>query len=361
MGKDYYAILNLSRGASDDEIKKAYRKLALKYHPDKNKSPEAEEKFKLIAEAYEVLSDKRKRDLYDQYGEQGLGNEGNGGPSGNFATCGGPSFSYTFSGDPRATFAQFFGTDSPFDLFCNFGGLGNANNSHSSFPFFGNGFIDMDDPFFSFAPGRSSNAFRSQSFTHGSPGNERKTPKRQDPPIEHDLYLTLEEVLNGCVKKMKIIRKVPDQSNTNNFKKEDKVLTINVMPGWKAGTKVTFQREGDQTNSSIPADIVFIIRDKQHPHFKRDGSNIIYTAKISLRDALCGCKLKIPLLSGSEKKIHIKEVIKPTTQRKITGEGLPFQKDPTKRGDLIVNFDIKFPDTLNETTQQLLYDCLPAK
>ena len=142
----------------------------------------------------------------------------------------------------------------------------------------------MDDPFFSpfGGPSRGTNAFRSQSFTHGSPVNERKT-RKQDPPIEHDLYLSLEEVLNGCVKKMKITRKVLNQDG-KSFKKEDKVLTINVVPGWKAGTKVTFQHEGDRNSSSIPADIVFIIRDKPHPHFKREGVNIVYTARISLRD-----------------------------------------------------------------------------
>jgi len=107
MGKDYYQILGVSKGAADDEIKKAYRKLALKYHPDKNKSAGAEEKFKEVAEAYEVLSDKKKRDIYDKYGEDGL--KGGAG-SGNNAN----NYSYTFHGDPRATFAQFFGSSNPF-------------------------------------------------------------------------------------------------------------------------------------------------------------------------------------------------------------------------------------------------------
>ena len=87
MGKDYYKTLGVSRSATDDELKKAYRKLALKYHPDKNKSPEAEEKFKAIGEAYDVLSDARKRQVYDQYGEEGL--KGNAGGS----TTAGPDFS----------------------------------------------------------------------------------------------------------------------------------------------------------------------------------------------------------------------------------------------------------------------------
>lgn len=103
MGKDFYKILGIQKGANDDEIKKAYRKLALKYHPDKNKSAGAEERFKEIAEAYEVLSDKKKRDIYDQYGEEGLHG---GAPGGGPGTDGGQSFSYEFHGDPRATFAQ---------------------------------------------------------------------------------------------------------------------------------------------------------------------------------------------------------------------------------------------------------------
>lgn len=97
MGKDFYKILDIAKGASDDEIKKAYRKLALKYHPDKNKSAGAEERFKEIAEAYEVLSDKKKRDIYDQYGEEGF----HGAP--NAGETGGQQFTYQFHGNPRAT------------------------------------------------------------------------------------------------------------------------------------------------------------------------------------------------------------------------------------------------------------------
>jgi DnaJ-class molecular chaperone len=119
MGKDYYKTLGIAKGASDDEIKKAYRKLALKFHPDKNKAAGAEERFKEIAEAYEVLSDKKKRDVYDQYGEEGLkgGIPGSGGGGGGMHSNGGPQFSYQYHGDPRATFAQFFGNSNPFASF----------------------------------------------------------------------------------------------------------------------------------------------------------------------------------------------------------------------------------------------------
>ena len=117
MGKDYYNILDIPRNASEDEIRKAYRKMALKFHPDKNKSPEAEDKFKDIAEAYEVLSDPQKREIFDKYGEEGL----KGGPKP--PTSGATEFNFempagftafTFHGDPMSTFSRVFGREDPF-------------------------------------------------------------------------------------------------------------------------------------------------------------------------------------------------------------------------------------------------------
>ena len=114
MGKDYYQILGVSRSANDDELKKAYRKLALKYHPDKNKDPGAEEKFKQIGEAYDVLSDPKKRRIYDQVGEEGLKGglgAGAGGRGGGMPEGFPGGFSYTYHGDPQATFQQVITTE----------------------------------------------------------------------------------------------------------------------------------------------------------------------------------------------------------------------------------------------------------
>lgn len=113
-----------------------------------------------------------------------------------------------------------------------------------------------------------------------------KKEKQQDPPIEHDLYATLEEINKGCVKKMKISRRVIQADGTP--KKEDKYVSIAIKPGWKSGTKVTFQKEGDQTRGKIPADIVFLIRDKPHPLFKREGSDLRYTARLTLKQVSAG-------------------------------------------------------------------------
>jgi DnaJ-class molecular chaperone len=351
MGKDYYSILGISKKASDEEIKKAYRKLALKYHPDKNKTPEAEDKFKLIAEAYEVLSDKKKRDIFDQFGEEGLKGQPSGDRSGGASA--GPQFSYTFHGDPRQTFSNFFGTDNPFEMFFNMGGIGGHQFDGMD--------IDDIDPqnIFSFSGRQQTGGnAKHQSFTRDM-GSPRMSGAKQDPPIEHSLNVSLEEVLRGCTKNMKITRKVL-KSDGKSYRKEDKVLTINVKPGWKAGTKITFDREGDQNIGSIPADIIFVIKDKPHPHFKRDGTDIIYTAKISLKEALCGCKVNAPTLTGEHlPAVIIQEVVKPSTVRRIPGYGLPYPKDVGKRGDLIINFDIKFPDTLSENKKRTLSGCLP--
>ncbi|XP_018326877.1 dnaJ protein homolog 1-like isoform X2 [Agrilus planipennis] len=320
MGKDYYKILGLSKDATDDDIKKAYRKLALKFHPDKNKSAGAEERFKEIAEAYEVLSDGKKRDVYDKYGEEGL----KGGINPETSDSG--TFRYTFHGDPRATFAQFFGSANPFQTFFDivFGLRNNKDNTQHTKIF------------------------------HSARNNKQN----QDPPLEKDLFVTLEEVSSGCTKRMKISRKVLQQDGST--RREEKIVSISVKPGWKAGTKITFPKEGDQEPGRIPADIVFVIKDKPHDLFKREGSDIKYTATVTLRQALCGFKIDIPTLSGRILSLRTyDEVIKPNSIKRFSGHGLPFPKEPSKRGDLIVNFDVIFPDRLTDSSKQILHDVLP--
>lgn len=344
MSKDYYKILGISKTAKDDEIKKAYRKLALRYHPDKNKSVNAEEKFKEVAEAYEVLSDKNKREIYDKYGEDGL----KGGGSRNGSTG---NTSFTYHGDPRATFAQFFGSSNPFASFFDM-----SDNLFDKNVFD----LDTEHDFFSSPFGGLGSrhglggAFRSHSFNVHTPF---KKEKQQDPAVEHDLYVTLEEIYHGCVKKMKISRRITQSDGSS--KKEDKYVSISIKPGWKSGTKVTFQREGDQAPGRIPADIIFIIRDKPHAMFKREGSDLRYTARLTLKQALCGVVFQVPTMSGDKLRIStMQEIIKPSTVKRIQGYGLPFPKDTTRKGDLLVAFDIQFPEKLSAAQKEVLRDML---
>lgn len=349
MGKDYYKILGISKGANEDDIKKAYRKMALKFHPDKNKSPDAEAKFKDIAEAYDVLSDKKKRDIYDQYGEEGL----KGGIPGGGSSSTGPDgthFTYTFSGDPRETFAQFFGTSDPFSMFM--GGDGGMGGSMFER-------MDVDDDAFNMMGGRLGGGGTRRAFSFSPHDSTRTRTKAQDPAITRDLYVTLEEVNTGVTKKMKITRNVVCKE-TKQMKKEEKILTIQIKPGWKEGTKITFEKEGDQSPGKIPADIVFIIRDKPHQVFKRDGANLSFTTKITLRDALCGTRITVPTLEGP--KIYLdytKDVVRPQAVKRLQGRGLPYPKDPSRRGDILVHFDIQFPAALSESAREILSEVLP--
>jgi len=354
MGKDFYKVLGISKTATIDDIKKAYKKLALKYHPDKNKSAGAEERFKEVAEAYEVLSDPTKRQKYDTMGEdafkQGFDPSGGSG----FGGTGGNGYTYTFSStDPRQTFAQFFGGSDPFAAFFSNGSGGDIDSDDNM----GGGTTQFTNiGGLGGMPFSFGNLNNGQRFTSKSQPRQTKALK-QDPPVERNLEVSLEEVMKGCTKKMKLNRNVIDPS-TGHTKREEKIMQINVRPGWKAGTKIRFEKEGDRKSDSIPADVIFIIKDKAHPLFKREGQDIIYTAKITLKEALCGCTVLVKNLEGKSFEVKCNQVT-PSTVKRIAGQGLPNSKDTSKRGDLLVKFDIRFPENLSESTKATLRSILP--
>lgn len=200
-----------------------------------------------------------------------------GGPSCGASGSGGVgpgTFSYSFQGDPHAIFAEFFGGRNPFEQF--FGGHNGGMEED----------MDTDDPFSNFGMRAGGMGGFPRSFSSGMGGlgsHSSVVKKQQDPPLIHDLCVSLEEVFSGCTKKMKISRKrlSPDR---RTLKMEDKILEVQIKKGWKEGTKITFPKEGDETPTNIPADVVFVLKDKAHPTFRRDGSDIVYTAKVSLRD-----------------------------------------------------------------------------
>jgi len=296
---DYYAVLKVTRGAQEDELKKAYRKLAMRWHPDKNPDDKenAENKFQEIAEAYEVLSDKEKRAIYDQYGEEGLRNgvpDGDGGVRGGFEA----------SVDAQAIFGSFFGTANPFADF----GFGDTMPFGSSM---------------------------------------RQSGPKQAPSVQSNLICTYEELFNGCTKRLNITRKrlAP---NGLSLVDDTKTLNIQVKPGWKKGTKITFPKEGDEAPGVTPADVVFVLVEKDHNSFIRESNNLVYTAEVPLVEALTDSAVQVPTLDGRVLSIPCNEVISPGYSKVIPGEGMPYSREPGKRGDLILRFKIIFPDYVSD-------------
>ena len=171
-------------------------------------------------------------------------------------------------------------------------------------------------------------------------------------PVVKDLPCSLEELFNGCVKKIKVTRK--RYTPEGELVDEAKALTITVKPGWKKGTKVTFPSEGDEGPNIVPADLVFVLAEKPHAKLKREGNNLVYTARISLADALTDCSIPVPTLDGRSLSIPCPEVVSPGYEKEIGDEGMPLSKKPGSRGTLVIRFNIVFPEYLSQPNKAQL-------
>jgi DnaJ family protein B protein 4 len=330
MSKDYYQVLGIDKDATPDQIKKAYRKLAMKWHPDKNpdNKEEAEQKFKEVGEAYSVLSDETKRKNYDQFGtakpqQAGFENSGN--------------FQNQFSSEEaQKIFQQFFS---------DFGG------GQTSFAF-GSDF--GEDSGFGFG------GFGGFGGMHGMKARNRmQGGKYKGDTVQYKLALTLEELYHGRQKTMKITRQRLN-SDRKSFRTESKMLTIDVKRGWKAGTKITFEGEGDEGVNMAPGDIQFVIAEKAHDTFVREGDNLVKTVDITLKQALCGVNVNVVTLDKRRLRIPVTEnTIHPGYIHRVRGEGMPISKtNGAKYGDLLIKFNVSFPQRLNDDQKETISGCL---
>jgi DnaJ-class molecular chaperone len=350
MGKDFYAILGVSRTANETELKKAYRKLAMKWHPDKNPTnvETAQAKFQEISEAYTVLSDPQKRQLYDEYGEEGL-------------RFGGPAPPPETSSNGDCHYGQFndfnsfggrqhqFTQEQADELFRNlFGGLGgfgqwteSGTRQFCGFDFTddGNNFENQDARFQGRPHRLNDSDIPSAGFQH---------PKTI---VQIELPCTLEQ-LNGSVsRKLKISRCV-------NGVNEEKIVIVTLEPWWKTGTKVTFEGEGDKELGKPGQDIQFVVRVVPHSVFEREKEHLVCEKTISLRDALSGYSLSLTGLNGEELKRQFDDPIEPGQEYRFRGSGM-HTKDG-RRGDVIVRFKVKFPTRLTAETRTQLRRVLPT-
>jgi DnaJ homolog subfamily B member 4 len=320
---DYYKELNIQKTASVAEIKKAYRKLAMKWHPDKNPNnkDESAEKFKKISEAYSILSDKEKRKIYDQYGKEGLDggvpSRGSGGFSGfKFPSGGnrnGQNVRFTVNGngfnvgDPHKIFEQFFGTNNPFHVH------------------------EKDPSLDAFFPNIGRNYSSSGTSQTGEKGE----------PFETNLNCSLEDLYHGCTKRIKM--NIKDYTGTNPRVIEE-IVVINIIAGWKDGTKITYRNKGTRFPHKQPGDVILVIKQKEHNVFKRTDNNLIFVCDITLKEALNPYVRNITTLDGKKHKITTK--IKSSNQTTIIkGAGMPIRKKGKYigKGNLYVKFNIKMP------------------
>ena len=351
--RDYYEVLGVDRNASADEIKKAYRKLAIKYHPDKNPGDkEAEEKFKEAAEAYSILSDADKKAKYDQFGHAGV--EG-----------AGPDFS---------------------------GGFGNLN--------------DILNDFFN---GAFGGGFGS-GFGGGFGGGRRQERIYKGRDIRVRARLTLEEIATGVEKEISIEKNVPcpdcggrGAKNSSDIKicpacngsgqvqrvvnsflgqtiaystcqqcgGEGKIITnpcpkcsgsglvrqretvkVKIPAGVEAGMQMTVQGEGHAAkNNGINGDLLVVIEEQEHPELRREGSNLFYTKVVSIMDAVLGCEVEIPCLDGKY-KVKVEPGTQSGTVVRLRGKGLP-SVNSYGTGDLYVKIAVWIPKKLSREEKAL--------
>lgn len=167
----------------------------------------------------------------------------------------------------------------------------------------------------------------------------QSTNLRKPPPIEKKLECTLEELCYGCVKQIMISR---DVIINGIIEQQGEMVSITVRPGWKRGTKITFDGKGDERPGYQPADLILVIDEKPHLLFEREDDNLVYKVEIPLLKALVGCNLSVPLLEGEKMSLSF-DLIFPGYVKIIKGQGMPIAKEIGKRGDLRIDFLINFP------------------
>ena len=365
-----YDRLGVSSTATAEEIKKAYRKNALKNHPDKN--PAGADKFKEVSEAYEILSDPEKRRNYDNYGYDfitgkagpapdpssggnpfagGAGMPGGFGGFSNMPGGGGGTRTFHFSTGPGGGGGGGFGGFSdPKDIFAEFmraGGGGGGGDEDDLFSGFGG------SGFSPFGGGRTSTGGRSGS---GSFGGRRREPEVETTVVEKPLLVSLEDIYNGTTKKLKVARKTFD-SQTGKQSVEDKILSVPIKKGLKAGSKIKYPDMGDQVEGGTQ-DLHFIVKEKQHPLFVRDGDDIKHTVEIDLKEALTGWKRTVATIDGKQVSVSNGGPTQPDWIERYPGLGMPKSKSPSVRGDFIIGIKIKYPTSLTAQQKEKLKEIL---
>jgi len=316
--QDYYQVLGVSRDASQDEIKRAYRKLAQKYHPDRNKDSDAQAKFSKIGEAYEVLKDPEKRKKYDQFGQHWQQGQAFDPSQFGFASQGarGGGRSFQFQSGGGEEFSDFF------RMF--FGGRGGEGTSFELDEILGGG---------------------------GRGGGRRRqgAPPRKGESHEAEIQISLEEAYHGATRQVSL--QGPDGAR--------RTLDVRIPPGTTDGSRIRLSGQGGAGHGGGPAgDLLLKVRILPHPRYRLEGHDLSLTLDLAPWEAALGTQLEVPTLDGP-----VDLTIPPGTpsgrKLRLKDRGLP-RRQGGERGDLYVQTRIVVPAELSET-DQALYESLKEK
>lgn len=353
--RDYYEVLGVSKGASDDEIKKAYRKLAKKYHPDVNPGDQAAEaKFKEVNEAYSILSDKEKRARYDQFGHAGVDpNYGAGGPGGGFGFDMGDI-------DLGDIFGSFFGGG--------FGGFGGSSSARRNGPQKGESLranltITFEEAAFGCEKEINLNRSEECEACHGS-GCEPGTTAETCPDCRGTGVVRVQQRTGGfafsstaacarCRGTGKIIHSPCKACSGSGSVKKSKRVTVSIPAGIDDGQAVSLRGQGNAGKNGGPAgDLIVGVRVKPSNQFRRDGTTVLYEQPVTFYQAVMGAELEIPTIDGKV-KYNLPAGTQPGTTFRLRGKGIPELRG-RGRGDQYVTVTIETPRDLNREQKEAL-------
>lgn len=354
--RDYYEILGVSKSASDDEIKKAYRKLAIKFHPDKNPDDKgAEDKFKEAAEAYEILSNSEKRQRYNQFGHAGVGGASQGGGYG-----GGMNMDDIFS-----QFGDIFGG----------GGFGGGSRGGGGRRVVRGSNLRIKvklnlqevakgaekklkvNKFVSCGTCKGSGAKNGQFDTCKLCNGSGVQVRTQQTFLG---AMQTQTTCSGCNGEGKTVKDKCNTCNGDGIIRAEEVITINIPAGVAEGMQLSVGGKGNAApRGGINGDLLVLIEEEEHPELKRDGSNLFYDGYVSFADATLGTSIEIPTVDA---KVKIK--IEPGTQSgkvlRLKGKGLP-DVNSYGTGDLLVNINVWTPQTLTAEEKKILENLKDSK
>ncbi|TRX72180.1 molecular chaperone DnaJ [Carboxylicivirga sp. M1479] len=352
--RDYYEVLEVSKGASKEEIKKAYRKKAIKFHPDKNQGDKAaEEKFKEAAEAYEVLSSEEKRQRYDQYGHAGVGGAAGGGFGG-----GGMSMDDIFS-----HFGDIFGGG-----FGGFGGFGGGSsrggrrvNKGSNLRVkvklnlseIANGAEKkikvkkhVECKHCSGSGAENGSSYSNCSTCHGSGQVTR---------ISNTILGQMQTASTcpTCGGEGKIITNKCKPCAGEGVMRDEEVISLNIPAGVEEGMQLSLTGKGNAARrGGVNGDLLVLIEEEKHPDLVRDGNNLIYSLNVSIPDAILGKAVEIPTVDGAV-KVKIEPGTQPGKILRLRGKGLP-EVNSYGKGDLLVHIQVFIPKEVSKDERKVI-------